>query len=84
MNFTLRKLTTGTISFNSNEVNYYFFSFCKREIFAEVRTFHRWVRPTLMELKRRKDKMGEVETNRRSTFLEWLVFSRLIFFLKKF
>ncbi|XP_073981814.1 mitochondrial ribosomal protein L44 [Rhodnius prolixus] len=58
-------------------------NFTLRKLTTEVRTFHRWVRPTLMELKRRKDKMGEVETNRRSTFLEWNYNAELYAFGKR-
>lgn len=36
-----------------------------------MRCVHRWVAPTLKELKRRRDKMGPEPATQRSSFLEW-------------
>lgn len=44
---------------------------------------HRWVAPTLVELKRREKKLGGKKTNPRNTFLEWNLEAELYAFGKR-
>lgn len=44
---------------------------------------HRWVAPTLMELKRREDKLGGKKQYPRNTFLEWNLDAELYAFGKR-
>ncbi|CAH2052160.1 unnamed protein product, partial [Iphiclides podalirius] len=44
---------------------------------------HRWVAPTLMEFKRREDKLGGKKSNPRNTFLEWNLEAELFAFGKR-
>lgn len=44
---------------------------------------HRWVAPTLMELKRREDRLGGKVQNPRNTFLEWNLEAELFAFGKR-
>ncbi|KAJ0173098.1 hypothetical protein K1T71_011274 [Dendrolimus kikuchii] len=44
---------------------------------------HRWVAPTLMELKRREDKLGGKKINPRNTFLEWNLEAEIYAFGKR-
>lgn len=44
---------------------------------------HRWVSPTLMELKKREKKLGGKKTNPRNTFLEWNLEAELYAFGKR-
>ncbi|CAK1590313.1 unnamed protein product [Parnassius mnemosyne] len=50
---------------------------------TRVQKIHRWVAPTLMELKRREDKLGGKITNPRNTFLEWNLEAELFAFGKR-
>ncbi|XP_071448856.1 large ribosomal subunit protein mL44 [Hetaerina americana] len=50
---------------------------------APLRTFKRWVAPTLVEMKRRKQKMGPQPIPRRSSFLEWNYAAELYAFGKR-
>ncbi|XP_068623361.1 large ribosomal subunit protein mL44-like [Battus philenor] len=49
----------------------------------QAQKIHRWVAPTLMELKRREDKLGGKKTNPRNTFLEWNLEAELFAFGKR-
>lgn len=44
---------------------------------------HRWVAPTLMELKNRERKLGGKKTNPRNTFLEWNLEAELYAFAQR-
>lgn len=48
-----------------------------------VKNIHRWVAPTLMEFKRRENKLGGKKTNPRNTFLEWNLEAELYAFGKR-
>nr|CAD7394505.1 unnamed protein product [Timema cristinae] len=47
------------------------------------RPIHRWVAPTLVELKRRKDRMGPQPLQHRATYLEWNYQAELYAFGKR-
>ncbi|XP_049879150.1 39S ribosomal protein L44, mitochondrial [Pectinophora gossypiella] len=48
-----------------------------------VQRIHRWVAPTLRELKKREDKLGGKVTNPRNTFLEWNLEAEIYAFGKR-
>ncbi|KAG7303609.1 hypothetical protein JYU34_012140 [Plutella xylostella] len=50
---------------------------------SQARKIHRYVAPTLMELKRREEKNGGKVTNPRNTFLEWNLEAELFAFGKR-
>ncbi|XP_073948286.1 mitochondrial ribosomal protein L44 [Choristoneura fumiferana] len=49
----------------------------------QAQKIHRWVAPTLMELKRREKKLGGKKINPRNTFLEWNLEAELYAFGKR-
>ncbi|CAB3246154.1 unnamed protein product [Arctia plantaginis] len=49
-------------------------------ITVQSQKIHRWVAPTLMELKRREDKLGGKKTYPRNTYLEWNLEAELFAF----
>ncbi|XP_041971805.1 39S ribosomal protein L44, mitochondrial [Aricia agestis] len=49
----------------------------------QAKKIHRWVAPTLRELKRREDKQGGKMTNPRNTFAEWNLEAELYAFGKR-
>ncbi|KAL4712355.1 hypothetical protein ACJJTC_001516 [Scirpophaga incertulas] len=52
-------------------------------ITLQTHNIHRWVAPTLMELKRREKKLGGKKTNPRNTFAEWNLEAELYAFGKR-
>lgn len=50
---------------------------------TQKQKIHRWVAPTLMDFKRREDKLGGKKYNPRNTFLEWNLEAELYAFGKR-
>ncbi|KAJ8711269.1 hypothetical protein PYW07_008511 [Mythimna separata] len=50
---------------------------------TQAQKIHRWVAPTLMELKRREKKVGGKKINPRNTFLEWNLEAELYAFAQR-
>ncbi|XP_047032638.1 39S ribosomal protein L44, mitochondrial [Helicoverpa zea] len=50
---------------------------------TQAQKIHRWVAPTLMELKRREDKLGGKKVHPRNTYLEWNLEAELYAFAQR-